>query len=181
MPRARLPKAVLTILLIGAAHLSAQTPDTSIIPGDRIGQWSVSSTLDSLTVALGSNYRLLLNTGMRTAHAYIYPGLNVNIGFCISGRRVLQIGIYRNEHVYGLDRGWKASLRDTLVQYRTAEGIGLDSPTPAAVAAYGPASFTYDWERGYKGYVFRNGFYFIADPEGKISYISVNVASFTCP
>lgn len=181
MSRVRLLQVALIILLSGATHLPAQTPDTSIVPGDRIGPWSVSSTLDSLIVALGPGYRLVTNTGISTAHAYTYPNMNLNVGFCITGRKVLQIGIYRNEHVWGLDRGWKASVRDTLVQYKTAEGIGLDSAATEAFAAYGQAARTYDWERGYKGYGLRNRIYFIADPEGKISYIAVNTANFNCP
>lgn len=60
-----------------------------------------------------------------------------------------------------------------LSQYKTPEGLGLDSPASAMFQAYGQATFTYDWGRGFKGYVMQNRIFFNADPEGKVSYIAV--------
>lgn len=165
---------ILVALLGFSESLSAQLPsDTVIVPGDRFGEWGLSMSLDALVRALGPEYRVLQETGIPRTNAYDFRGRNVTVIFAITDRRVVQIGIYRGRNAFGADLGWYEPLREGLARYKTAEGLGLDSPASSLFQAYGQPTYTYDWGRGFKGYVLRNQLYFNADPDGKVSYVAI--------
>ena len=164
---------LILIVLSGPHDIAAQTPaEFLIVPGERIGNWSLSMSLADLVAALGPRYgESPERSGLPGGNLYDFVEHNVLVIFCVNSRRVMQIGVYRSNN---------PARQEVLARYRTAEGIGLDSPLSAVIAAYGQPTWTYDWGGGYKGHPFRNGLYVNVDPQGKISYIAVYPGFWRC-
>ncbi len=129
--RMTLAVAVLAVLLSAAPTLSQAPPDRSIVPGTRIGPWTLQMTIDEFVAQLG-----------RPARTMSAGQLGADIQSDLRALNWNSIGLL----VYARD-GQHALLMEInqAPEYITDKGIRWDTLRADVEAAYGPPTKVSQW------------------------------------
>ncbi len=130
---------VLVSLLFLVAPAVSQTPDAQlIVPGARIGKWTLQMTVDDLVRMNGPAQVGQIWEGVAGVGAADFRDTN----WFHWERQDLMAFTFFRQNVEALSVGWLA-----IINYKTAKGVGVRSTRSEIVAAYGkPTVEIMPWE-----------------------------------